>query len=298
MQTHAKGPGAGWWWLIRGFTVLGRKPGTILGAAALLGVCMLVLSSAQMLVPLHGNAKLAVVGVSMLIGAMLYPVLYGGFMRVIDAIRHDRPANAFMLFEPFKPGQGGARLALFGFGMWVIYAAFIALLASTVGRAMWTWYLDFLAHQPPLGTPVTSLPPLPSGFAVTLALVTVFFLFYSGAMAVGIGQASLRSASPVAAIKDGVAGAFKNVLPLVVLAICAILAILVVAVVIGIVGAILLGILAFLSKSLAVVVFVIVYVVMIVFMFAIIMGINYAMWHDVADGGNRTLEPPMADTAA
>jgi hypothetical protein len=37
---------------------------------------------------------------------------------------------------------------------------------------------------------------------------------------------------------------------------------------------------------------------MIVFMFAIIMGINYAMWHDVADGGNRDIEPPMVDTAA
>jgi hypothetical protein len=292
MQTHAKGPAAGWWWLIRGCAVLGRDTGKILGAAALLGLCMLLITAAQMLTPAQGHAKLVVMGVTMIVAGVLYPVLYGGFMRVIDASRNGRPVSALMLFEPFKPGQNGTQLALFGLCMLAVYVAFLALVVLTVGHDMGTWYMQVLAHQAPFGSPPHPLPKLPANFALTLALLTVFLLFYFGATAIGVGQASLRGEAGLAAFRDGIAGAFKNVLPLVVLAICGILALLVVSVVLGFVGVLVIGLVFLASKVAGIVIAIIFYIAFILFMFAIMMGINYAIWHDVAGATPEADTPP------
>lgn len=292
MQTHAKGPGAGWWWLIRGCAVLGRDTGKILGASALLLLCVVAITLVQMLIPAHGQGKLVVTGIGMLVGGILSPVLYGGFMRVIDASRNGRPASALMLFEPFQPGQGGARLAVFGLCMWAINVAFLAALVLTVGHDMGTWYMQLLAHQPSLGTPPQPLPRLPSDFALTLALMTVFYLFYSGAMAIGIGQASLRGESGVAAFRDGLAGAFKNVLPLVVLATCGVLALLVVSMLFGFVAVIVIGVAMLISKVVGVAVVIVLYAVFALFLIPIMVGVNYAIWHDVADGEQLGAAPP------
>jgi hypothetical protein len=165
----------------------------------------------------------------------------------------------------------------------------------TVGHDFGAWYVNFVVHQPPLGSPPQALPKLPAGFAVSLALVTVFFLFFSGAMAVGVGQASLHRETGVAAFRDGIAGAFKNVLPLVVLAICVLLAFLVLAVLLGFVGAIVIGLVFLASKVLGVIIGVAVYIAFILFMMAIMMGVNYAMWHDVTDAGHiDPVSPPTA----
>lgn len=297
MQTLAKGPGAGWWWLIRGFAVLRRDTGKILGAAALLLLCMLAVTATQMFAPL-GHAKLIGMGIAMLVGGVLYPVLYGGFMRVLDASRNERPVSALMLFEPFKPGQGGSRLALFGLCLLAVYVAFTGLLALTVGHDMLSWYLQVLAHQAPFGTTPHPLPKLPADFAVTLALLTVFFIFYSGVMAIGVGQASLRGEGGVAAFRDGVTGAFKNVLPLVILAICGVLAFLMLAVVLGFVLVILVALVTLASKILGVALGVALYIVLLLFMLAIMMGVNYAVWHDVAGGGQVDAASPVPDVGS
>jgi hypothetical protein len=217
MQMRAMGPAAGWSWLMSGFTVMKRHPWTIIGAAALFTVCMIVPMALQFLLQQlampHGDAVMIVLLLaSMLVFSTLYPVLMGGFMRVIDANHNDRPVNAWMVLSPFRPGQGGLRIALFGLGMLVIYVAFLAALLSTVGHGLLSWYLQLLEHQS-LGVPPQALPPLPPGALATFALLTVFFLFYSGAIAIGVGQTSLRDQSPLAALRDGIAGAFKNVCP-------------------------------------------------------------------------------------
>ena len=151
MQMHAKGPGAGWSWLMGGFTVMKRRPWTILGAAGLFLLCALVPMVLQfvlqMLAKSRGNAAMvALLLASMLVFGALYPILMGGFMRVIDACRNERPASAWMVLSPFRPGQGGLRLALFGIGMLVIYVAFLAALLATFGHGLLAWYLQLLAR--------------------------------------------------------------------------------------------------------------------------------------------------------
>lgn len=298
MQMLAKGPGAGWSWLMAGFKVLGRDTGKVLGASALLLLCVVVVSAAQMLLPVHGDAKLAVVAATAVVGALLYPILFGGFMRLLDASHHGRPTSALMLFEPFQPGKGGARLALFGLCMLLIYAAFLALLLTTVGRELWSWYLQVLNMQPALGSPPQPLPHLAAGSALSLALLTVFFVFYGGAMAVGIGQVALGGQAPVSAVRDGVAGAFKNVLPLVVLMICGCLAFLLIGSVLGFIAAIAIGVLYLLSHALAIILAVVLYFVAILLAYAIIMGINYAVWQHIADGSRDDTMQAVAGTDA
>lgn len=283
MQMHAKRPGAGWNWLLGGFTVFRRNTGTILGAALLLALCMAVPSVVQFLVKPQGTAVLFFFAILMLLGGVVYPILLGGFMRVIDRSRNERATAVLSVFEPFQPGQGGARLALFGLCMMVLYVVFLAAVLSTVGHGMAAWYMQLLDMQ---AQHKLGMPPLPAGSSITLALVSVFFLFYSGAMAIGIGQVSLRGQAPVSGFRDGISGAFKNVLPLVVLAICGIILMVVVSLAFGIVFAIVIGLAALASKALAMILFIPLYLVLIVVIFTFMMGVNYAVWHDVADAGN------------
>lgn len=284
MRMQAKGPGAGWSWLIAGLTVARQHPGRIIGAAALLGVFLALPTAVQMLAKPRGAAIPLALGAIMLISGVIYPILIGGFMRVLDAARNDRAGSAFDVFDPFRPGRGALRLALFGVCMLASYAAFLAIVLTTIGRGVAAWYLHLVTLQS-LGTPLQHLPPLPAGFSTTFALLTVFFIFYSGAMAVGIGQVSLRGASPWAGFRDGVAGAFKNVLPLVVLVICALVAFLVLAVGAGITIAIAFLLGHFVGAAFGLVLGALLYVAVLLFLIAAMMGINYAIWHDVASDG-------------
>lgn len=293
MQMHSRGLGAGWSWLMAGLGIFKRDPGAIVGAAILLALCMALPTAIQMLAKPQGTAMLVMLSVIMLASGLVYPILIGGFMRVIDATRNNRVARALMLFEPFRPGQGGIRLVLFGLCLLLVYFAFLALVLTTVGRGMFAWYLQ-LAAQQAQGGPLHALPPLPAGFSLTLGLLTVFFLFYSGVYAIGICQVALRRQSALAALRDGIAGAFKNVLPLVVLAICGLLLIFVMALVFGVVATILVLLGALVSTTVGLVLAIPVYLAMMVLLCAVMMGVNYAIWHDVADGGQaRSTDVPL-----
>lgn len=298
MQMHAKGPGTGWSWLIGGFTVARQNPAKILGTAALFMLCMAwSFPIAEWLKP-HGTMDYILHGGFLLVNSLLLPILMGGFMRVLDASRNGRPASALLVLDPFRRGQGGPRLAMFGLGMFLVYAAFMALLLSTVGHDTWLWYLQF-AKQQAMHPPVNALVPLPHHLSATLALMTVFFLFYSGAYAVGIGQAALHDQSTLSALRDGIAGAFKNALPLLVLFVCGLLALIVLCIAFGILAAIaaLLAHIAGLTmggatgaalRDLAAAVFMLL-------LYAFMAGVNYAIWHDVANAehtGSTTLPAP------
>lgn len=284
MPMRAKGPGAGWSWLMGGFTVAKREPGKILGASALFALCAVVLVAIQMFMQLvvkpQGGAMIAMLLAVMLVSGIVYPALMGGFMRVIDADRNARPVRASLLFDPFRNGGGGGRLALFGLCLLLVYVAFLAVLLSTLGHGLLAWYLQLL-HQQALGA-MGSLPPLPDGSSVALALLTVFFLFYSCTIAIGVGQVALRGRSPLPALRDGVAGAFKNALPLLVLTACGLLAMVVLAIAFGIVVAILLLLGMLVGRVVGIALMVLCYIVLVVLMYAFMMGVNYAIWRDVA----------------
>lgn len=301
MSMRARGPGAGWSWLMGGFSVAKREPWKILGATVLFALCVGGIVAIQMYMQLvvkpQGGAMAAMLLAIMLVSGIVYPILMGGFMRVLDAGRNAQPVRVSLLFDPLRSGGGGTRLALFGLCMLLVYVAFLAVLLSTLGHGLLSWYLQLL-HQQTLGAPMATLPPLPDGFATALALLTVFFLFYSCTIAIGVGQIALRGQSPLLALRDGVAGAFKNASPLLVLAVCGLVALVVLAVAFGIGIAILLLLGMLVSRILGVVLMILGYIVLVILMYAFMMGVNYAIWHDVADGarGDATQSPlPVAE---
>lgn len=283
MQMQSRSAGAGWAWLKGGFEVFRNNRGALFGAAVLLLLFMAIPSVAQMLAKPHGTWILVWFGATSLLFGLLYPVLIGGFMRIVDGSRNGRPVSAWTVFEPFRTGQGWPRLVVFGLCMAVMYLVFLAIVLMTVGRGVLHWYMQFL-QQSADATAVHALPTVPAGFGITFALLTVFFIFYSGAYAIGVCQAALRGAEPLAAFRDGISGAFKNVLPLVVLALCGIVAFVLFGVAIAIVMTILILLASFISKVVAVAAVVLVYAVMLLLMVPFMMGVNYAIWRDVADG--------------
>lgn len=283
MRMQAMGPGAGWSWLRSGFTVAARNPGKILGAAVLLALCLALPALIQFAVKPRGDTIFVTLGAITLLSCVVYPILYGGFMRMLDADRNGRAFSAFGIFEPFRPGRGGSRLALFGVCMLVAYVVFFAIVLATIGRAVGPWYLHVATLQNTPFAPVT-LPPAPAGTGITVILAIVFFLFYSGALAVGTGQVALRDASAWNGFRDGVAGSFKNALPLVVLAVCTLVALFIAAIGLGILVAVLFLLGHFVGTSISLILTGLLYVVFMLLIVTLMMGINYAMWRDVAGG--------------
>ncbi|HEX7326508.1 MAG TPA: hypothetical protein VF292_14345 [Rhodanobacteraceae bacterium] len=294
---QARRAGAGWSWLMGGFGVARQHPGRILGAAVLLALCFVLTATTDLVARTGGAAFLAVAGVLAVISGLVSPILYGGFMRVLDATRNGRPASALGVFEPFRPGHGGLRLLLFGLCMlivYAVYAVFFAIVLTTVGRSVGPWYLHTLA-QHASGTAALAAAPLPPGFGVTVALALVFCLFYGGALAIGTGQVALRGRSPWNGFLDGVAGAFKNVLPLVVLALCGLVALIIVSVLLGVIIAILMLVGHFAGATVGLGLIGLLYVVFALAVVAFVMGVNYAIWRDVAgDTPSRALDAPVA----
>lgn len=303
MQTYAKGPASGWRWLIQGFGVYRRNPGTMLGASVLILICVAIMLGVQTLTERAGSGRAASIvasmGVVLVIFGIVFPILVGGFMRAVRASRESQPASAWMVLQPFRPGQGGGRLALLGLCMLVLYVAFFALVLGTVGRGLMHWYVDMLTAQAG-GTPLTALAPLPRGSGPAFALLTVFLIFYSGATAIGIGQVALRGQPALAAFRDAIAGAFKNVLPLLVLAVCGLVAALVAVILVGI----LVGILVVLGVLLARVLgsagagagvgiglAIVIEILFMLVIYPIVIAIQVALWDDVTGGGQGNPAP-------
>lgn len=281
MLMQTRGPGAGWNWLVGSCNMLRRRPGKLLGAAALVGLCLFIPSVLQLLARPRGYAIPIVLGAGALLSSVLYPLLIGGFMRLLHTVNDGGDARVAQVFDLFRPGRGGSRMVLFGLCMLLAYVVFLALILAAVGHTVVPWYLDLISRQSS-GLPMTGLPALPAGFGPTLALVSVFFLFYGGAVAIGTGQVALGGQPPLAAFRDGITGAFKNVLPLVVLVICGVVALLVFAIVVGILIVILLALAHFVSNALGLALAGIVYFGMLLLIVAFTLGINYSIWRDVA----------------
>ena len=286
MGMKASGPAAGWSWLVRGINTGRRNPKAVFGAAGLFALCGLVPTAVQLL--LQATLKptpavlLAIMAALTLVAAVLYPLLCGGFLQVIDAADAGRPTRPVALFAPFRSGGGGGQLVLLGACLMLVYLAVLALVMLTVGRELGAWYLQLLAQVAAGGAAGATPPTLPAGFGATFALLLVFGLFYSGVYAIGLGQAALGGRTALQALRDGFVGTTRNLLPLLVLAVCGLVAGLLAALLVGLlIGAIVL-LAGLLSKALALVLVVPLYVALVLAMYVVMFGVMHAMWRDVA----------------
>lgn len=287
MQTRAKGPAAGWHWLANAINLGRHNPRALFGAAALLMLVALVPSviqvvAAQLLGPERIEANLWIIGATTLAMMVVFPLLIGGFLRVIDAAENGRPTRATALFDPFRAGQGGGRLIGIGLLLLLVYLALLGLVLGVFGREVVAWYIDVFADMQaaPAGTP-PDMPPLPEGVGTVAGLSLLVMMLASGLYAIGFGQVALGGRSVGGAIADAFAGTFKNVLPLLVLTVCALVAMLVAALAIMLVVALLVLVGGLVHPMVGAALAVPVYVAFLVMMYVVMFGVLYFIWRDV-----------------
>lgn len=300
MTTRSNGPLAGFDWLKRGINVGYANPGAVLGGAAFL--LLLALVPALITMPLQYGVVRAgtqldpatfgwIMALSALGGLLLVP-LYAGYLQVIDAAERGVPTRARDIFRPYRQGDA-MRFIGYGLAMLVFYVAAVAVIIAAAGSGVAGWYGQLitaqLRHQPPPAA-------LPGGFGIAFALACVLALFMLGVYAISLGQVALRRRSVLGAIGDGVVGALKNLLPLLVFVVSAVVAWLLVAIVIVLLVA-LLALLGKLAGTWLVLVFVVpLYIAMVLMVFAVMFGVMYYLWRDVC-GGDDSM-PVVAQSIA
>ena len=285
MTTRSRGPLAGFGWLKRSISVGYRHPKPLLGGAAFLLLACLMPSLITLLMQFHSRQAGIqpspatfgwIMAGSMLLGLLMVP-LYAGYLQVVDAAEHGLPARARDIFRPYRQGQAW-RLIGYGLAILVVYAAMFGIIIAATGRGIIGWYMQVLTTQANHQPPPTALP---DGFGTAMALFMVLGLFMMGFYAISLGQVALRRRSVFGAIGEGLIGALKNLLPLLVLAVSLVLAWIVVAIVIAIVAILIVLLGKFVGAWLVLVLIIPLYIAMVLMMFAVMFGVMYHLWRDV-----------------
>lgn len=298
MSTRSRGPLAGYGWLKNGISLGFRHPKSIFGGAAILLVTLLLPSLPTLLIQFHllgaGTTQSPTTLVwFMLIGTLfglLIVPLYAGYLQVIDAAEHGLSARARDIFKPYRQGDA-LRLIGYGLALIAIYIVMAGIIIAAAGRGIASWYMQVLTAQVNHQLP----PALPHGFAIAMALLTVLGLFMVGLYSVSLGQVALRRRGVFKAIGDGLAGALKNLLPLLVLAVSLVLAWIIVAIAFAIVVGLLALIGHFVGAWLMLVLIIPAYIALLLVMFAVMFGVMYYLWRDVcADDTTHGVDQAIA----
>ena len=296
MHTRTLGPAAGWKWFMQAINLGRNDPRALFGAGALLMLGALVPSVVQLVLEqLVGranlSASLAIAGACALAMLVVYPLLIGGFFRVIDATEHGRPVRATALLDTFRAGQGRGRLIGFGLAMSGIYLLVFGVIIGTFGQEFASWYLKVfqLMQEATPGAPPPQMPPLPDGTGRMFGVSLLAFMFLGGAYAVGFGQVALGGRGVGGALADGFGGAFRNVLPLLVLTVVGMASMLVAAVLIGLVVMVLAALGSLLHPAVGALLAIPVYLAFLVALYVVMFGIMYFVWRDICapDAGDR-----------
>lgn len=286
MTTRANGPLAGIAWLRRGFNSGRHNPRAIFGGAALIMVAALIPGFLQafahaVLKPGPGAATIIAALTTVLAVVLLGPLM-GGYLRVVDRSERGEPAQAADVIAPFRNAHDAKRLIGFSFIMLLVQLGALSLLFALFGHALQNlqdWYLrvaELLQHATP--DKPAQLPPPPDGLSGLFSLGGLFALFVAAVFAVGFGQVALQGRNLGAALVDGLAGAARNLLPLLVMAAVAFALMMAAGVVLVLVA----GILGLLHPVLAVAVFLPLYMVFVLVLYVVMFGVMYHLWRDVA----------------
>lgn len=285
MATRSRGAAAGFGWLSRGINASFQHPKPLFGGALLVMLAALVpaLVTTPMQffamysgTPPHPATIVGITAISILLGLLVLPI-YAGYLQLIDTAEAGLPARARDVIRPFREGKA---LRVIGYGVVtaVIYIAVFALIVISTGGGIVHWYMEVLTAQ------ANHLPPpttLPAGFWSTFLLAGLFGIFLLGFYAIGLGQVTLSNRSVFGAVGDGIVGALKNILPLLMLtlglivawiclAICFLIAVLVITLVSKLAG-----------TWLALVLLVPLYIALFLAIFTIMFGVMYHLWRDV-----------------
>lgn len=281
-------------WLNQGIRLSFRHPKPLFGGAALLLLACLLPSLITMpmqygLMQPGTTPDLDVYGwivaISMLAGLLLVP-LYAGYLQMFDAAERGLPARARDIFGPYR-NREALRVIGLGLAFMVIYLGTIGIAVAITGSDIATWYMQLLNaqahHQPPTMA-------FPSHFGAVFALIMVLALFMMGVYSISLGQVALHRRSILGAIGDGIMGALKNLLPMLVFALSLLVAGIVLVLAFLLVGVVLAVIGALISKTLVVFFVIPAYIAAMLLMFTVMFGTMYALWRDVCGDDKATGE--------
>jgi hypothetical protein len=291
MTTRTMGPAAGWRWLVNAVNLGGGNPRAVLGGAALLLVVALVPSIIQIGVQ-NGlgatgmSTTVALMGFSVLYSLVVMGPLFAGYLRVLHASETGQPTRAAAIFEAFASGQGAGRVICVLLGLIIVGMVLFGLVAMAFGGDFFAQLASVfvaLENAEPGTTPV--LPPMPSGVGTLFGLLLIIGMFFNGAYAIALGQAALGGRSIGGALGDGLLGALRNLLPLLVLTLVVVVAGFLALLVLGLVVALLAGVGSLVHPVLGMLLAAPVYLAAMVALYVVAFGVMYYMWRDVCGGG-------------
>lgn len=287
MEIRALEASAGLGWLKDGVNLGRNNPKAIFGGAALILVSVIALAmvfgvgvgiSAATKVGATGMVSMLVVLVLAML--LLVTALMVGYLRLIDNVEHGRPARAIDVFSGFRDFGTTLRAIGFVLVMAIVQNLLLALVVSLLAPDIGSWYLQFLqaslhgAAQPQPATP-------PSGFLLATSAIWVLGLFFYAVQALGLGQITLRGRGVFGAIADGVVGAGKNLLPLLVMLLVLVVACIVAAIAIVLVALLVALLAKFVGAWLGVVIGIPLYIALMLMLYVVMFGVMYAMWRRI-----------------
>jgi len=285
MTTRAVGPGKGWDWLMRAANLGSQNAKALFGAAALLMLIALVPTIVQLALQKTMGESPAMVGVTMaftlLYSIIAMPPAIAGLLRVIHAVETGVPTQASAIFDGYRNGAG--RMIALSIVLMVLAILVLGGLLALFGGHFLQGLEEFVvAAQAASATPgKPQLPPLPDGFGTLIGLMLIFGLFFNGVYALSFGQAALGSRGVGEALRDGIAGTFKNLLPLLVLLVVVLVAGVVATIVVVLVMGLLAVIGGLVHPALAVLLVTPVYLALLVAIYVVAFGVMYYMWRDI-----------------
>lgn len=293
MTTRANGPLAGLSWLKRGFATGRTNPRAMFGGASLLVMAALLPNFLQAMVYVAlqpgPGAGAVISALATVLAVLLLGPLMGGYLRLIDASARGQPVQASDVLAPFRDARDAQRMIAFSFVMLFVQLGAFSLLWAIFGgvlQGLQDWYQTTLAllqtakpGQPP------QMPAPPEGLGSLFSLGGLFALFVAGVFAVGLGQLALRGRGVGASLLEGLAGAARNLLPLLVLAAVS-FALMMGA---GLAMMLVATVLALLHPALALAAFLPFYMLFVLVLHVVMFGVIYHLWRDVAGEDPETL---------
>lgn len=294
MSTRTNGPAAGWHWLSKAVNLGGGNPRAVLGGAALMMAVALVPSVVQLAVQgVAGTGNDAVMlgglGLSLLFSLLVMGPLMAGYLRLLHASETGAPTHPTAIFDIFRPGQGAGRVIGVLLLLVVVGLALFGAIALVLGGDFFAGLLPVmqaLEQAEPGSNP--EIPPLPDGIGKLFALLFIVGLFFQGAYGIAMAQVALGGKGPGGALADGLVGALRNLLPLLVLAVVVVVMGMIAMLMMALVVALLLAVGSLVHPALGMVLAAPVYLAVMVGVYVVMFGIVYYMWRDVCGDGDAT----------
>lgn len=291
MQTNSLRPGAGIGWLKDGVNLGRNNPKAIFGGAALmlavflglaivLGIVAAVLGMASS----GSTALLSLMLVFFVVMIFLMSALMVGYLRLIDNVESGRPAAATDVFAGFRDLGTSARAIGLVLVLMIIQNLLMVALIGLLAPDFGSWYLQNLQASMH-GVAQAPTTQLPAGFGPASAVMLVVGLFFYAVQALGLGQVALGGRGVFGAFADGVKGAARNLLPLLVMLVALVAAIIVIGVAVMLL-AMLVGLLVkMIGVWIAIVIAVPLYIAFLVTVYVVMFGVMYSMWHGILGAG-------------